>query len=479
MGYSFITFMNDPSFSLPAGIRVRTRNLVTAYVNHSKSTGLWITTIYGEDKNRNHGRSTSVKAFSFRSQTEAKETAYVNAPPKMIPFDRVSCCYECDSKFHPIFRRPVHCRNCGVCICSTCSISWAKAMVPETYNPKNTRAVKVCKACNYLSREFRRALIRGDLKVAKNIYMTGNINLRCPFTNVNKGSEIMLPVHCAVLGGNRELVSWLVDVHHCPIKMINTGNSRQMECNLISTSQGRNVVDIALDHKRIDVLKYLVSEKNISISESKGDKNNPTYATLEVLLRTQVGPDLSLDCSLDSPLQIETSPRTPKFKRNVVKVNHLAQISPNREHGSSYKTPCPKYRREPPPLSHRPLALSRTRQLSINDNNAKNRNKRSTDIIEESRNKFKTGIPLYEVEGSVSEQEAPEKANINEECQSFGDDESVATTIEDECIICCSRAIDCVFTPCGHQVSCLKCSNQLRNCPICCNKSTVVKIFRP
>jgi hypothetical protein len=80
-------------------------------------------------------------------------------------------------------------------------------MVPETYNPKNTRTVRVCKACNYLSREFRRALLNGDMKGAKYIYMTGNINLRCPFTNVKKGSEIMLPIHCAVVGGNRELVS--------------------------------------------------------------------------------------------------------------------------------------------------------------------------------------------------------------------------------------------------------------------------------
>mmetsp|Transcript_8237 Transcript_8237/g.15513 ORF Transcript_8237/g.15513 Transcript_8237/m.15513 type:complete len:493 (-) Transcript_8237:4886-6364(-) len=492
--------MNDSSLSL-SGIRFRTRNLVTAYVNHSKSTGLWITTIYGEDRNLKNGRSTSVKAFSFRCQKEAKETAYVNAPPKMMPFDNVSCCYECDLKFHPIFRRPCHCRNCGVCICSTCSITWSKAMVPETYNPKNARTVRVCKACNYLSREFRRALINGDLNAAKKIYMTGNINLRCPFTNVKKGSEIMLPVHCAAVGGNRELVSWLVDIHHCPIKMINTGNNRQMESTLISTSHGRTVLDIALDYKRIDVLKYFVAQKNISISESKGDKNNATYATLEALLRTEVGPESSLDYSADSPSPAQASPRTPKFKRNVVKVNHLAQVSPNKERMASNNTPTtpspkyqrdppplshrplslsntpsPKYRREPPPLSYRPLALSRTRTLSNNDKAKK--------VIKKKHDNggsgyYNNGIPVYDIEGSDSEQENFDKTNLGDKCQSFDDDESVATTVEDECIICCSRSIDCVFTPCGHQVSCLKCSNNLLNCPICCNKATVVKIFRP
>ena len=125
--------MDDPMKSnnnlfLPAEYPLRTRNLETAFVNHSKSTGLWITTISDPGPKRN-----AIKAFSFRSEGEAKETAYVNAPPKMIPTRTVTHCFSCESKFN-VFRRATHCKNCGVCICNSCTVSWKASMLPETYH---------------------------------------------------------------------------------------------------------------------------------------------------------------------------------------------------------------------------------------------------------------------------------------------------------------------------------------------------------
>ncbi|XP_027195179.1 putative inhibitor of apoptosis isoform X1 [Dermatophagoides pteronyssinus] len=35
------------------------------------------------------------------------------------------------------------------------------------------------------------------------------------------------------------------------------------------------------------------------------------------------------------------------------------------------------------------------------------------------------------------------------------------------CLICCDRAIQVVFLPCGHQLACMKCATQLDVCPIC------------
>lgn len=260
---------------------------------------------------------------------------------------------------------------------------------------------------------------------------------------------------------------------------------------LISTSYGRTIIDIALDHKRIEVLKYLVGQKNISISESKGDKNNATYATLEVLLKTQMNQNLSTEFSVDTPVQAQRSPhrspRTPKFKQNVVKINNLAQVSPTKESSFSFNTPPPKYRRQPPPLSHRPQALCRTRKLPGNSNshrpiNSRQMNDKTTrkdNTGHSTRRYLENGIPSYNIDVAASEQVRRDKSDLECDGQSFDDEESVATTIEDECIICCDQAIDCVFTPCGHQVSCLKCSKHLTNCPICCNKATVVRIFRP
>jgi hypothetical protein len=64
-------------------------------------------------------------------------------------------------------------------------------MVPETYNSKNSQNVKVCKTCDYLATAFRHAILEGSYEQASSLYMTGNINLRCPLMNVRKGNEIM------------------------------------------------------------------------------------------------------------------------------------------------------------------------------------------------------------------------------------------------------------------------------------------------
>lgn len=36
-----------------------------------------------------------------------------------------------------------------------------------------------------------------------------------------------------------------------------------------------------------------------------------------------------------------------------------------------------------------------------------------------------------------------------------------------QCIICCSQQIEIVFVPCGHQLSCSKCSKKITICPVC------------
>lgn len=67
-------------------------------------------------------------------------------------------------------------------------------MVPDTFLPtkKHTPStVTVCKTCDYLATEFRLALLDGDFEYVVKLYMTGNINLRCPLANVEKGDEIM------------------------------------------------------------------------------------------------------------------------------------------------------------------------------------------------------------------------------------------------------------------------------------------------
>ncbi len=64
-------------------------------------------------------------------------------------------------------------------------------MVPESFNIKKSPRVVVCKTCDFLASAFRGALLDGNYKNALKIYMTGNINLRCPLANVTPGMEIL------------------------------------------------------------------------------------------------------------------------------------------------------------------------------------------------------------------------------------------------------------------------------------------------
>ncbi len=275
---------------------IHTRNLLTTSVYHNQQTDIWITTINMSQKDTvtKSNAAKYLKAFSFQTEHEARESAYANAPAKMIPFDESPHCFVCDAKF-AVFRRASHCRNCGVCICSSCSVTWNKVCIPETYNIKNEHTVKVCKSCNSLSRMFRRALLEANYEEALTIYNTGNINLRCPFM-VGKGDESSLPVHCAVEGGSLELLQWLVDHHFCPIKRIRTGNNRnksQSSDELITTSKGRSVVEIAMGgNTNVNILRYLVNEKNVSVAGIKD--LSIALSALETVLKASSQPQQPL-----------------------------------------------------------------------------------------------------------------------------------------------------------------------------------------
>lgn len=149
-------------------------------------------------------------------------------------------------------------------------------MIPETYNYKKENSVNVCLSCDWLSNNFRLALLEGNQDKAVAIYSTGNINLHAPFGNV-KG-ELFYPVHCAVLGGSLDLLRWLVDDHCCPIKSLRVSGSGQGSFTPIVTSKGRSLLGIAMEYRNIEIVRYLVVRKGISLA---GEQD----ITFEMLLR--------------------------------------------------------------------------------------------------------------------------------------------------------------------------------------------------
>lgn len=264
----------------------RTRNLLATSVYHNQATGIWITTINMSQKETVNKSNAAkyLKAFSFQTEHEARESAYANAPARMLPFDENPFCFICCAQFS-VFKRAGHCRNCGVCICSNCSTSWKRVCVPETYNIKGETSIRICKSCDSLSQLFRTALLEANYDDALKLYNTGNVNLRCPFMS-NKGAEIMLPIHCAAEGGSLDLLVWLVEVHYCPLKRIRTGNRHrsQQADEMITTSKGRTVLDIAMASKNVDIIRYLVNDKGIDIYSIKD--LNIALSALEAVLKS-------------------------------------------------------------------------------------------------------------------------------------------------------------------------------------------------
>ena len=378
-----------------SGHEIRPRILLAATVYHNTATNLWITTINTNQRGVAKDPSTAnkyLKAFSFQTEREARESAIANAPPKMVPFNESPVCFQCKGKF-ALFRRASHCRNCGVCVCSNCTTTWPSKMIPATYNLKNEAQVKVCCSCNALSRSFKQALLDGDLEEATALYGTGNINLRTPFPSTNKKGDIMHPIHCAVEGGNLNILRWLVDEHFCPIKIHRAKGKKGAPMDaMIVTSKGRSVLGIAMESMKVDIMRYLVVECGVSIYENKDLRS--ALAALEATLT-------ALPESMSQPSARFDAPSTARW-----------------DHAS----------------------------------------------FDEFSEPSSLGADDIMVDESVAGKSARSRASSrNGDC----------------CIICFDRKIDCVATPCGHQVICLECSQNLSSCPVCNDRTNFIRIFRP
>lgn len=48
-----------------------------------------------------------------------------------------------------------------------------------------------------------------------------------------------------------------------------------------------------------------------------------------------------------------------------------------------------------------------------------------------------------------------------------------------DCIICCENERDALYLPCRHNTACIKCSKNLKTCPICKIKiDEMIKIYK-
>jgi hypothetical protein len=177
---------------------IRTRDFLPWKVQQNPTTKLWVASVQTCETTEDPLEiERSMQKFVASTQDEARELGLAMARPKMQPFDENPICYLCKVKF-AVFWRPSHCRNCGVCICKSCSTSWPSKMLPETYKKSSSSSAvgvfamtNVCLACDWLVKGFRNALLDGNFVMALELYQTGNLNLRTPYLLEKKRAEVL------------------------------------------------------------------------------------------------------------------------------------------------------------------------------------------------------------------------------------------------------------------------------------------------
>jgi len=139
-----------------------------------------------------------------------------------------------------------------------------------------------------LATSFREALLEGNLKKAQSLYNTGNVNLRKVYgaDKKNKSTilsdEAMYPIQMAVRGGSLSVVKWLMFEHYCPLY---ESNNRGKVRTLLKTSKGRTVVDLALEQPKPEILKFLVTNQGVSLTEGAKKENRDSLKHLMCLVR--------------------------------------------------------------------------------------------------------------------------------------------------------------------------------------------------
>lgn len=190
----------------------------------------------------------------FPTEQSAHMACRSTAPPLWEGNKSMGNCHICQKtpKFLVTFLH--HCRNCGSLVCQKCSGKvWPSSMIPVTYCYQES-IVRVCDTCSLLALTFQNALRAGDLQTAIATFTTGNVNVHNPYS-VYKNNEY--PIHSAAIGGNLDLMQWLVEGRQCTL--VNNTTAAPLR-----TKEGYSALDIAAMCGHTKIVKYLISTKKFA-----------------------------------------------------------------------------------------------------------------------------------------------------------------------------------------------------------------------
>lgn len=297
--------------------------------------------------------------------------------------------------------------------------------------------------------------------------------------------KLRFPIHCAILGKSERLLRWLVDVQCCPVHLVSTANKGKKSYEedalpTLLTSKGRSVTDIAMETKHIGILRYLVKERGVSVHEVKD--LGLVLGALEAIIMEF--PEEIEDVSMEKEIRPGKSERSRMFQRTKTdgKMSESAVNRPNANKKAG--------------VDSRQQHKSYTSQNSMTAHSLYHKVLIPRDIHAAKE------VDLYEAVGRPVFKSAE---NEGHDVVESDDDCSVSTTMNEmvrvpsllmfanrsffyvcfhciatiQCIICKEMPIDRVAIPCGHQVCCMICCNQLRACPSCKADCDFIEIYKP
>ena len=128
-------------------------------------------------------------------------------------------------------------------------------------------------------------------------------------------------LQCAVIGKSLSLLKWLVEDNCCPLKSIRIGSGgRGAKADYytpILTSKSRSLLNIALSNKSIDIVRYLVVEKRMSLQDERDIPTEVLLQALDSILRV-LPPDDDNEETLDEHQNSIVSSAINTSARNAI-----------------------------------------------------------------------------------------------------------------------------------------------------------------
>jgi hypothetical protein len=259
-----------------------------------------------------------------------------------------------------------------------------------------------------------------------------------------------------VLGGNLDLLKWLVEEPNCcPLRSIRiSGRKGESKVVPVVTSKGRSLLMLAMEKNHVDIVRYLVVDKNMPLSEEKSLTMATALAALDAVLR--------LLPAHEPVSQSETG--------NADGTDSAAEATLIREEVVEASAPS---------LPPETLVYTMPQSMEPDSNQTWDYSSNGQAGDHDIAAMYEFAAEDSMTAGTVSDAVRFDYSTVA--CGHSSLSYPFCTLPTYQCIICFANPIDCVIMPCGHQICCMQCGDNIspRKCPVCSVDCSFVRVYKP